>query len=113
VVAGVSYEDKFGPLGIIGVIAGHLVGSELHVTAWVLSCRAFSRRIEHHMLAWLFSRPEITAVQLDYRPTTRNGPLQDFLKTLGVDLGSATNVSLQRQDLEVRLQNLPHRVAIA
>src|SRR5262249_33930344 len=49
-VAAVSYEDKFGPLGTIGVLSGRQVNGELEVTSWVLSCRAFSRKIEDHML---------------------------------------------------------------
>ena len=54
VLAAVSYEDKFGPLGTIAVLAGRVEGDCLHVDTWVMSCRAFARRIEHQTLKMLF-----------------------------------------------------------
>ena len=50
-----SYKDKFGPLGKIAVIAGRQNGTKLSVDAWVMSCRAFSRRIEYACLEELFA----------------------------------------------------------
>jgi FkbH-like protein len=74
-----SYEDKYGPLGKIAVILGTTLGSTLHVDSWVMSCRAFSRRIEHHCLSYLFEKTGATEITFDYLPTSRNGPLQAFL----------------------------------
>jgi predicted enzyme involved in methoxymalonyl-ACP biosynthesis len=51
----------------------------LFVDAWVMSCRAFSRRIEHQVLKELFERFGVESVILDYSPTERNGPLSEFL----------------------------------
>ena len=53
-VVSVNYEDKFGPLGTIAVIAGVVQGERLAVETWVMSCRAFARRIEHQTLKMLF-----------------------------------------------------------
>ncbi|HEY0466866.1 MAG TPA: HAD-IIIC family phosphatase, partial [Polyangiaceae bacterium] len=57
-LATVGYKDKFGPLGTIGAIAGQrgAASAALTVEAWVLSCRAFSRRIEHACLRAVFDR---------------------------------------------------------
>jgi FkbH-like protein len=97
----VAYKDKFGPLGTIGVIAGHLDQStrELSVDAWVLSCRAFSRRIEHACLSAIFARFEAPVLRLDFQTTPKNSPLQAFICEL---LGSAPAgpVTVQRSAFE-------------
>ena len=82
-VASVSYEDKFGPLGTIGVLSGRQVNDELELTSWVLSCRAFSRKIEDHMLDHLFNQHKVAVVRLAFRPTVRNQPLRSYLAALG------------------------------
>ncbi len=74
----VSYDDKYGRLGKIAVLAGRLEDRTLVLETFVLSCRAFSRRIEHRCLAALFERFDADALVLDFTPTPRNGPLRDF-----------------------------------
>jgi FkbH-like protein len=74
----VSYKDKFGPLGKIAVIVGRL-SNKLHVDMWVMSCRAFSRRIECRCLEELFAKFDVEEIELDYLQTERNGPLSQFL----------------------------------
>ena len=76
-----SYEDRFGPLGRIAVLAGVRRQRELHIHTWVMSCRAFSRRIEHACLQHLLESTGAESVVLDFVPTPRNGPLQRFLST--------------------------------
>jgi FkbH-like protein len=77
-----SYKDKYGPLGKIAVIAGRKNGNELHVDAWVMSCRAFSRRIEHQCLDHLFRRFQADQIHFDYLETPKNKPLQDFFASI-------------------------------
>jgi len=77
-----AYRDKYGPLGKISTIAGRRDGATLHVDAWVLSCRAFSRRIEYATLSCLFERWNLDALVFDYRPTARNHLVGDFLATM-------------------------------
>jgi len=74
-----AYRDKYGPLGKIAVIAGRLAGTVFHVDAWVLSCRAFSRRIEYATLWCLFERWNLEEIVFDYRATPRNHLVADFL----------------------------------
>jgi hypothetical protein len=50
-----SYQDKYGPLGKIAVLAGDLTGmnstgKQFQVRTWVMSCRAFFRLIEYECL---------------------------------------------------------------
>ncbi len=77
-----AYEDKYGALGKIAVLLGTRNEDCVHVQAWVMSCRAFSRRIEHQCLQYLFDEFGTERVIFEYTATTRNGPLQEFLKSL-------------------------------
>jgi FkbH-like protein len=83
----VSYEDKFGPLGTIAVIAGEMRGDSFHAEAWVMSCRAFARRIEHQTLKMMFETTGAGEMAFDFTPTMKNGPLRDlFAGLLGQEL---------------------------
>jgi FkbH-like protein len=78
----VSYKDKYGPLGKIAVLAGSLKAKSLHLPVWVMSCRAFSRRIEYRCLEDLFSRFALEKIVFDFVATPKNGPARDFLKSV-------------------------------
>jgi FkbH-like protein len=81
-VLSVSYKDKYGPLGTIAAILGSWESRKLMVHAWVMSCRAFSRRIEHQCLKYLFESFGVDEIEFDYQNTPRNGPLQEFFTQL-------------------------------
>ena len=110
IVANVSYQDKFGPLGKIAVLLGKRQGDDIVVTSWVMSCRAFSRRIEHHLLASLFQKFDVAGVQFEFRATERNQPLQDFLREAGAHFPEQGPVRISRADFQGR-HELPHEVA--
>jgi len=78
----VSYRDKFGPLGKIAVLSGTISAGGLTVDTWVMSCRAFSRRIEYACLKQAFHKFDVNTVSLDYTSTVRNGPVHEFLQAL-------------------------------
>ena len=80
----VSYEDKYGPLGKIAVLLGRVQGTVANITHWVMSCRAFSRRIEHQCLKRLFEEFRLQEIHLDYQQTDRNQPIRDFLSSIAV-----------------------------
>jgi FkbH-like protein len=105
----ISYEDKFGPLGKIAVLQGHRQNGTLHVGTWVMSCRAFSRRIEHQCLRVLFDRLGVTDMQFDFTPTPKNGPCQDFFETLLTERPKGA-FPLTRQQFEAACPQLFHRV---
>lgn len=77
-----SYTDRFGPLGKIAVIAGRIMEQRVEVDTWVMSCRAFGRRIEYACLDALFSEFDLEHVCLHCQQTQRNGPLFEFLDGL-------------------------------
>lgn len=98
-----SYRDKFGTLGKIAVVAGREHHRELRIDAWVMSCRAFSRRIEYTCLKELFDRFDVDVISFDFVRTERNGPLREFLAAL---LGSTPDSGciISRQLVESRLK---------
>jgi FkbH-like protein len=75
----VSYTDKYGPLGKIAVVTGRQQEKKLRIDTWVMSCRAFSRRIEYRCLEELFAKFDVDEIELDYVRTDRNSPLCEFL----------------------------------
>jgi FkbH-like protein len=105
----VSYEDKYGPLGKIAVLLGKIEEQRVSVDFWVMSCRAFSRRIEYQCLKQLCERFDATEVVFDYQATPRNGPLQEFFAGIaGSPLPSQLHVS--RSDVQDKSPALFHRV---
>lgn len=107
----VSYRDKYGPLGKIAVARGRRSGPrQLSLDAWVLSCRAFARRVEHRCLEQLFTRFDVDEILLDYAPTARNHVLGDFLAEL-LGRAPAPGLTIKRGELLARCPSLHHAVS--
>lgn len=107
-LAVVSYQDRFGPLGKIAVIQGRQTGGTLTVQTWVMSCRAFSRRIEHQCLKMLFDRYAPSEIVFEFAATPKNGPLQDFFASLTGARPGGT-FSLTRAQFEAECPPLYHQ----
>jgi FkbH-like protein len=107
-----SYEDRYGPLGMVAALMVAPDDKVLTVQSWVMSCRAFSRRIEHHCLQYLFDAFGVDELTVDYRSTDRNTAVGQFLSSL---LGRPPDgpVRLTRQGLRDRAPALVHRVSRA
>jgi FkbH-like protein len=78
----VEYSDKYGPLGKIAVLTGSRQGARFQVDTWVMSCRAFSRRIEYHTLREIFDRWDVDEAAINFHPTGRNQPSAEFFASL-------------------------------
>jgi FkbH-like protein len=107
-----AYEDKYGALGRIAVLIGTIHAGNVQLRSWVMSCRAFSRRIEHQCIRYLFDELGAVRISFEYLPTARNGPMQDFLKSLSGTLLHAS-VSLAKEDFFARAPQLFHRVEVS
>jgi FkbH-like protein len=105
----VQYEDKYSRLGKIAAILGKHQAHQLVVDSWVMSCRAFSRRIEHQCLNYLFEKFGVEEVLFDYQATERNGPLQEFLAQM-TTTPLASPVRLLRTHCAARLPSLFHQI---
>lgn len=91
-----TYKDRFGSLGKIAVLSGRRDQTILRIDSWVMSCRAFARRIEHQCLRYLYSKFAVTTITLDYVETPRNGPFRTFLsEVVGMKPGSPVEVSME------------------
>jgi FkbH-like protein len=110
-VGAVSYEDKFGPLGKIAVMVGSVEAGRIRLSSWVMSCRAFARRIEHQCLRVLFDHFRVEEVAFDFAPTPRNGPLQEFFEKL-YGYRPEGSCELRREQFEAGQPPLYHRVGI-
>ena len=105
----VSYEDKYGPLGKIAVLMGKSDDRKIRLHTWVMSCRAFSRRVEHQCLRYLLEDLGADTIVFDYQPTSRNGPLQEFFAQL---LGTppVPGISLSKEQFAGSVPALYHHV---
>lgn len=106
----VSYKDKYGPIGKIAVLGGQVLEPQrIRVQTWVMSCRAFARRVEHQCLKYLFDKFMADEIVFDYQATPVNGPLQEFFAELFV-AQSAAQSELSRVAFLKRCPALFHRV---
>jgi FkbH-like protein len=103
----VSYTDKYGPLGKIAVVAGRQQEKKLRVDTWVMSCRAFSRRIEYRCLEELFAKFDVDEIELDYLRTDRNSPLCEFLTEL-LSAAPSPACVISRRDLAASPETFRH-----
>jgi FkbH-like protein len=111
VIQVLSYQDKFGSLGKIGVLSGRLAGNALRVDHWVLSCRAFSRRVEHQALNLLFDQFSLERIEFDWAETPKNSPLRIFFSDLwNAPPVAAEPLAINRREFAERLPALHHEI---
>jgi len=79
------------------------------VESWVMSCRAFSRRIEFHCVQYLFDRFGADEIVLQVQQTGRNGPLIEFVQQF-VDRAPETDPRVTRSVFRTKAPKLPHHV---
>ena len=108
-LAVVAYKDKYGPLGKIAVLTGCRQGQRLLVDTWVMSCRAFARRIEHRCLELLFEKFRVEEVLFDLQVTPRNRPLCEFFAELS-DGPPGPGLQLSKKTFIQKCPRLFHRV---
>jgi FkbH-like protein len=111
VLAVASYEDKFGPLGKVAVLLGAQHAGKVKVSHWVMSCRAFSRKLEHHTLEGLFQVSNADEIEFAFAATDRNQPLQEFLRSLGILADGEGSHRISRGGFRERCGVLPHQVS--
>ena len=76
-------KDKFGDMGLVGVVSFKIFSNSIEVIDFILSCRAFGRSIEKSMLMQIIKilkKKKITKIIFKYIKTKKNKPCLDFLK---------------------------------
>lgn len=104
-----SYKDRFGVLGKIAVMTGRIGDSQISVDTWVMSCRAFARRIEHQCLKTVFEKFARDEIAFDYVSTSRNMPVARFFSEL-LNEAPAAPVTISRNLFDAKCPALFHRV---
>lgn len=78
--------DRFADHGVVASIVLRRAGATLEIENWVMSCRVFSRTLEHFMLRELMSLARSMGVErlvADFVPTSKNAVISDLLANLG------------------------------
>lgn len=104
----VRLEDKFGDLGMIGIVicrAGVNGGSATwDIDTWLMSCRVLGRKVEDAMLAELVRAARLAGMQTlraTYIPTAKNGMVADLYGKLGFTLLGQEENGTRRFALEL------------
>jgi len=83
----ISSKDRFGDIGIIGLVLLENSCSNAKIDSFILSCRAMGRGIETAIMNYLkkdyFERKEFKIIRAKYIPTPKNLPVKDFFKDQG------------------------------
>jgi FkbH-like protein len=108
----VTYADRYGPLGVIAALLVTPGDAGPAIDAWVMSCRAFARRVEHHTLRHVFERFAADEVGIAFQPTVRNAAVREFLASLNGHEPRG-QLRLTRENFERRAPALVHRVVAA
>ena len=84
--------DKFGDNGIVTVVAGEILGNELHIRLWLMSCRVLKRGLEDYMMNMLVDKAKaqgILKIYGYYYPTAKNAMVRCFYDGYGFEPMSA------------------------
>jgi amino acid adenylation domain-containing protein/FkbH-like protein/thioester reductase-like protein len=79
----ICVTDRFGDYGLVGAVFSRLKPDAIEVDAFVLSCRALGRGVEHRLAGELGRRAResgISNVVFTFHPTSRNEPARIFLE---------------------------------
>ncbi len=78
-------RDRFGDMGIIGVV----VVRDAHIEALLMSCRAMGRRVEDDIMRYVLSRVAERPLVARYLPTAKNPMVADFYAQQGFAVTAA------------------------
>ncbi|WP_171475166.1 HAD-IIIC family phosphatase [Frigoriglobus tundricola] len=87
----VEVSDRFGEYGLVGVMIFAASGDALVIDTMLLSCRVLGRGVEHAMLAHLgqlATDRRLTIVEARLRPTAKNEPAANFLRSVAVQFAA-------------------------
>jgi predicted enzyme involved in methoxymalonyl-ACP biosynthesis len=90
---------------------GNNLGDKIIIKNWVMSCRAFSRRIEYQCLKYIFETLGASEIRFDYQTTTRNGPIQRFIAEL-LTAPPTADATLTKDAFFARAPQLFHRIEV-
>ncbi|HQQ63102.1 MAG TPA: HAD-IIIC family phosphatase [Pseudomonadales bacterium] len=87
-------RDRFGDNGLVSVVIGKIIGSNLDIELWLMSCRVLKRGLEAAMLDVLCrqaSAQDITTLTGFYIRSDRNSMVVNLYRELGFSLIAETS----------------------
>lgn len=87
----IRVSDRFGGLGLTGIISLECDGTQGRIVDFLLSCRVMGRKVEETMTALACRHASalgLQTLQADYLPTAKNKPCLDFWRRSGFDADS-------------------------
>lgn len=81
-----TYEDAFGPQGIISVVVLVPEDGAVRIDSWVMSCRVLNRTVEAAVFAHILAQAGARRVIGEYVPTEKNGLVKGHFESLGFHL---------------------------
>jgi FkbH-like protein len=88
-VFAIRFRDRLQDYGIVAVVVTSVDNHELLILNWVMSCRVFSRRLEHATLELLLTHARacgVRALRAPFRASPKNGVARDVLMELGFEM---------------------------
>ncbi len=82
----VTVADRFGDVGLTGIVSWEQIGPTLEIVDYVLSCRAMGRQVEQlmvHIAVEAASRAKCETVIAQLIPTAKNRPCLEFWQNSG------------------------------
>lgn len=79
----VSAADRFGDMGLVGIVGLEVEGQKGQLVDFILSCRVMGRKVEetmYHLAAAEAVRLGATTLESRYLPTARNRPTLDIFR---------------------------------
>lgn len=87
-VLAIRFADRLQDYGIVAVAVTRPEDGALRIDNWVMSCRVFSRRLEHAtriLLGRMAEKRGLGRLTLRYEPSAKNGLLAGILPRLGFE----------------------------
>jgi len=81
--------DRFGDMGLIGIVVARQVGDAVEIEDWLMSCRVLGRKVEEAMLTALVTEARsrgVRDIRARYLPTAKNGMVKGHFDRLGFSL---------------------------
>lgn len=111
-VLAIRFKDKLQDYGITAIAVMDVEGRELIIRNWVMSCRVFSRRLEHATLELIRRRARkwgARDISLRYKTSAKNGLVKNVLAELGFEPGGdperyVTTVDADRRSVAHHIQ---------
>jgi len=85
-LAALTVADRFGDLGLTGIVSWEQIGATLEIVDYVLSCRAMGRQVEQlmaHLAVQAAARAKCDTVVARLIPTAKNRPCLAFWQGSG------------------------------